>query len=227
MLDFVSSTHSINIREIQNHLNTQIGSRHYSYSTIYRVLKNEFGCRYLSLNPVHKDKNADQNKVYRRYISRLLLQSMSSDDILISIDEASFSSTTKRAHQWIMKNSVKSYRRIKKDSHKNISLVMVMSSRNVEGYIIVEGPINQVVFFTFLKNLIDSIRSRSYNYNNKVILFMDNFYAHKTPLIRSLMIETSAEVWFNSPYSPEINMIEYAFSTIKREYLQLRDSNLS
>lgn len=86
----------------------------------------------------------------------------------------------------------------------------------MEGASIIDGFMNQIIFYEFLVTIINKINSSDITKKKRIIFFMDNLYAHKTLLIQTLLIKYNVEIMYNAPYSPELNIAEYAFNHIKQ-----------
>lgn len=54
------------------------------------------------------------------------------------------------------------------------------------------------------------------NFNQRYIFFFDNAGVHKSQEIIDLLARFNAFALFNCPYSPYMNIIEFAFADIKR-----------
>ena len=66
--------------------------------------------------------------------------------------------------------------------------------------------------------MITSFKKTNRKINLKdVYIYMDNFTAHKTDLVRKSFTDLECNAIFAPPYSPEFNPIELYFSLLKRK----------
>jgi transposase len=82
-------------------------------------------------------------------------------------------------------------------------------------YKIVEGSVNGQIFLDFIKN------NREELYNKTLLL--DNARIHHNKDLKNYCIENNITLWYNAPYTPESNPIEYVFSL--GFYLQGKNEN--
>jgi len=72
-----------------------------------------------------------------------------------------------------------------------------------------DGPINGDCFKAYVKQvLLQTLKPGD-------IVIMDNLGSHKAKIIRQMIKEAGARLWFLPPYSPDLNPIEQTFSQIK------------
>jgi len=72
-----------------------------------------------------------------------------------------------------------------------------------------DGPINGECFKTYVKQvLVATIKPGD-------IVIMDNLASHKAKIIRQMIRNAGARLWFLPPYSPDLNPIEQTFAKIK------------
>jgi hypothetical protein len=89
--------------------------------------------------------------------------------------------------------------------HGHWSTTTILSSLRLDGStaaMVIEGATDRDVFEAYVQEvLIPSLRPGD-------IVVMDNLAPHKSPRIIAAIEAASAEVWFLSPYSPDLNPIE-------------------
>lgn len=72
-----------------------------------------------------------------------------------------------------------------------------------------DGPINGLCFKAYVEQvLLPTLKSGD-------IVIMDNLGSHKAKIIRKMIKQAGARLWFLPPYSPDLNPIEQAFSQIR------------
>jgi len=72
-----------------------------------------------------------------------------------------------------------------------------------------DGPINGQCFRAYVEQQLVPVLKHG------DIVIMDNLGSHKAAIIRQLINDAGARLWFLPPYSPDLNPIEQAFSKIK------------
>jgi transposase len=80
---------------------------------------------------------------------------------------------------------------------------------------IVEGSVNATVFEHFLIKLHEKLLPRTEAQGRKTTLIMDNASIHQTPSIQHFFEIYKYQTIYSSPYSPELNPIEYVFGFLK------------
>ena len=72
-----------------------------------------------------------------------------------------------------------------------------------------DGPINAICFKAYVEQvLVPTLKPGD-------IVIMDNLGSHKAKIIRQMIKQAGARLWFLPPYSPDLNPIEQTFSQIK------------
>ena len=92
----------------------------------------------------------------------------------------------------------------------NMTLLSSMSVEGMGPCLAVEGSTNAVVFETYLEKVLTPTLEPGQ------IVVMDNLSAHKGQRVRKLIEGRGCELLYLSPYSPDLNPIEEAFSKVKR-----------
>lgn len=72
-----------------------------------------------------------------------------------------------------------------------------------------DGPINGESFKAYIEQmLLPTLKAGD-------IVIMDNLGSHKAKIIRTMIQQAGARLWFLPPYSPDLNPIEQTFSQVK------------
>ena len=78
-----------------------------------------------------------------------------------------------------------------------------------------KGSVNQFSFTRFIENVI-KVTIQKYNIiKNDIIIFLDNASAHNSNYTLTSIRSTGVKIFFNSPYSPALNVIELIFGDFK------------
>jgi len=222
---FIEDKGIIDVNQIKKFIEKKTLRPSISVSTVTRLLKNNIGARFHTLPHIHKDKNCERNKIYRKFTAKVIMNNLASADIFLSIDETSFSSLNQKTRHWVLNSGQSKLRRTKYKDHKNITLILAISKERVEGFCLVKGSMNQLVFCEFLSGILYRIRTDRRTADAKVTIHLDNLYAHRTLLLKTIFIKYNVFVIFNPPYTPELNFVENAFNDLKREYLKEKNVN--
>jgi transposase len=93
---------------------------------------------------------------------------------------------------------------------KPTTLIAALGNRGMRCSTTVDGAVNREVFESFLEQvLIESLSPGD-------LVVMDNLSSHKGVLVRQLIESVGATVLYLPPYSPDLNLIELAFSKLKQ-----------
>ena len=92
----------------------------------------------------------------------------------------------------------------------SFSLVSAVSSRGLMRFMVVDGGVNSGVFIQFLKRLISGAK-------RKIFLIVDNGSARKSKKTKEFIasISDKLEIFYLSPYSPELNPDELVWNHLK------------
>ena len=92
---------------------------------------------------------------------------------------------------------------------KTTTFVAGLTTRSMVAPFVLGGPINRAAFETYVERvLVPEQRPGD-------IVVMDNLSSHKGPRTRALIEAAGARLLFLTPYSPDFNLIENAFSKLK------------
>lgn len=213
--DIIKQTKNINVEQLRDYLVQNNIVQYISTSSIRNALKIHMGAKYRLIKKNNLAKNTLKTIEYRRYVAESLINEFTSNTMIISIDETSFSSYSKKIYKWILPNNVMDLTPYQNHSSHNISLIVAVSQYKVEGYMLIEGSVNQITFFNYIYELVTILRRNPDSVNHNFILLLDNLNAHKTYLLKCLTVRLRVRILFNAPYSPEINFVENVFQRIK------------
>jgi len=133
-----------------------------------------------------------------------------SDSEIISIDETHFDNYINKNYGWGVKG-----KRIKRETYlkynTKYSVICAISNKKILNYKIVKGSVNGEIFNNFMMETI-----RKNNLENKHLL-LDNARIHHTKKLKESIKATTNKLFYNVPYTPELNPIEILFSKIKKD----------
>jgi predicted DNA-binding protein YlxM (UPF0122 family) len=161
-----------------------------------------------------KGSNTDINKKRRLAVVFKLMELREGNYELIFIDECGIGSKPLRTHGWSKSGEPCT----RQSFHKliNISCCAAITRRGVVCLEFSDKPFNHVSFSLFLQRLVKTIRQDNTLTNKKVVLFLDNVRFHKNTICLGILKGEGMFAMFNAPYTPQLNIIEYFFSDIKR-----------
>jgi transposase len=128
--------------------------------------------------------------------------------LLVFVDEMGANTSLFALRAWSRRGQ-RAYCSVPRNRGKNTTLLASMSAEGMGPSLAVTGAINTTVFEDYLEQvLLPHLRPGR-------IVVMDNLSAHKSERVRELIEGAGCQVLYLSPYSPDLNPIEEAFSKIK------------
>lgn len=128
---------------------------------------------------------------------------------LVYLDESGFERTTHRTHGWACKGQQIAGQRSGK-TRPRTSLLAGKCGKRLMAPVLFEGNTNAEWFNVWLEHhLFKELAPHS-------TLMMDNAAFHKTKETRELIHQAGHTLLFLPPYSPDFNLIEQDFATIKK-----------
>ncbi len=194
-----------------------------SYSCFRHAIKGVLGYNYQFVKNVPLEKNSNDNKIYRFWWVHSFLKHLLDDNIVISIDESSFSGYNRRARAWQLPNSTMNIEENFRTGCSNITLLLASCQKRIRGFYLVEGSIDSIIYLDFLQNLINSVRSQT-EPGKRIVVIMDNAMIHTNLIMSCLFKAQNIEVIYTAKYSPETHFIEHLFARIKHQIFNVLGS---
>lgn len=131
----------------------------------------------------------------------------------VYIDESGFAPTVTRRYAYAPKGQ-RVYGLSSGHRRPRISLIAARIGKTFEAPLLFEGTCNTTLFNAWLAQELCPLL------NDTHVVVMDNVPFHKSAKTHSLIHSTGATLLFLPPYSPDLNLIEHDFATLKklREY---------
>jgi transposase len=127
----------------------------------------------------------------------------------VFVDESSSNTSLAPLYGWA-RCGERAHQRVPRNWGKNITLLSSISKEQGMGAtFVVEGSTNGAVFETYLQDILCPTLNRGQ------MIVMDNLSAQKGEKVRELIEGEGCELLYLSPYSPDFNPIEGAFSKLK------------
>ena len=162
-------------------------------------------------------KNSTETKNYRAWFSYELIQALAAGKLIVSIDETGFSNYNNFESIWFHPNKITPQNFPTETDTSSMSLLLAVSQTGVEGFYVVCGSINEIIFLDFLRQLELSLKNKNVALQN-VVLTMDNARIHQSKLVRAFLVKKRLHTMFSPPYSPEVNFVENVFNKLKSTY---------
>jgi len=87
---------------------------------------------------------------------------------------------------------------------------------------LVEGGVDSSVYEHFLFRMLEAIRVNKNAANKRVVVLMDNATIHRHASVIATVMDMRAVLFFNPPYSPQLNPVEVFFKRVKAHISQRR-----
>lgn len=120
---------------------------------------------------------------------------------------------------WAKTNMVRLHGRIKRGQRlnaavpyghwKTMTFIAALRSDRIDAPFVLDGPINAASFQAYVRQVLAPTLSPG------DIVVMDNLSSHKGLAVRQAIRATGAKLFFQPPYSPDLNPIEQMFSKLK------------
>ena len=183
----------------------------FSFWTLYNYVK-KLSFSYKQIIYKIQNANAPKIKLLRKDVALRIMNAHITGFDFVYIDEVSFHIDLRIRKGWARKGTHQKISTVSKS--KNYSAIMAMDFNGIIALKILKGGVKGADFFLYIKELIESEQER-FN-SKKVILFMDNASIHKTKDFMKKLAKYQ-NILYNSPYTPQLNPIEFAFSKIKNK----------
>lgn len=102
----------------------------------------------------------------------------------------------------------------------NLTLLSGLRLTGIEAPMVIEGPVNTVVFETYVEQVLCPALVPG------DIVMMDNLSCHKGPRVELMIAQRGATILWLPPYSPDFSPIENAFSKLKTHLRQAKAQTL-
>ena len=87
---------------------------------------------------------------------------------------------------------------------------------------LVEGGVDSTVFEHFIFRMLESIRENERLSKKRVVVLMDNATIHRHANVIATVMKMRAVLFFNPPYSPQLNQVEVLFKRVKNHIRERR-----
>ena len=147
-----------------------------------------------------------------------IIPRLSDFEMVINVDESSFSRTTKLAHSWLKKGKPIKLNNIWYSS--STSLITAITSKGNAFAANTDGSVNSSIFLEFLKRLWWFIEEECRTKIDKCLFILDNAATHRSNNVIKYWQNRRISIAFIPPYTPELAPIEKYFSILKNMILR-------
>ena len=147
-----------------------------------------------------------------------IIPNLSKYDMLINIDESSFSRLTKLTHSWLKKGQPRKLMNI--GFINSSSLITAMTSNGKVFAASTNGSVNTSIFIEFLKKLKEFIEIHDRTTINRCMIILDNAVTHRSKKLQEYIKENNVRLAYIPPYMPELVPIEKLFAKLKHSVLR-------
>ena len=161
----------------------------------------------------------EMNRLTKQWFTIRILKSLDQFNVLINIDESSFSRLTKKNYSWIPKGKEQI---IKNISFYNLwSLIAAITSTGCVVVAKSDKLVTSKHFIGFLEKLLEFIRVREGVDIQRCLIILDNASVHRAKMTQQYMKTNGLNVAFIPQYSPELAPIEHYFSKLKQSVTEM------
>ncbi|KAG9120463.1 hypothetical protein FRC07_004043 [Ceratobasidium sp. 392] len=140
---------------------------------------------------------------------------------LVFVDESSVDRrTTYRGYGYARRNEP-AVRRAFRVRGARYSILPALTDKGIIALRVVKGSFTAASFREFIELCLDNMQPFP---ANRSVIVMDNCLIHKSPETLNMIVERGMRYIFLPPYSPDLNPIEFAFSSIKSKLRRDGDS---
>ena len=201
-------------------------TRAYRSMTIIRhIMINKLGIKYKRGLSRLIDYNEERQLWMKQWFAVKLSMLLKNFELLINIDESSFSRFTKKNYSWIPKGKAQVIKNI--CFRNSCSLVITITSSCSAIAAKSSGWVNSKLFIIFLKELIRFIKEIEQVEQQKVLILLDNASIHRSGKVKEILENENMNVAYIPQYSPELAPIEHYFSKLKQVVIgRSREKNI-
>jgi transposase len=166
-----------------------------------------------------------KQKILQSLFSVYLAKKLNKIDMLVNVDEATFSRNTKAHYSWLKRGKSCFISNISLKG--SISIISWIMTNGVSLSASVSGRINSKVFAEYLDKLFKYVETICQIPIRRIWLILDNCAVHRSKKIKEVLREKECHVWFLPQYSPELAPIEMYFGRLKKEVVKVGRDKLT
>ena len=220
-----SSCFSFTSKDVWLHLHQTLGVN-FSRSIIIKIMKEHWGLSYKKGKSRPVGMNISKKESLKIYFSIKVARHLSDFEMLINIDESSFSRSTKIDNSWLKRGTDCALMNIWYST--STSLITSITSAGEVFAVSTTGAVNSQMFIDFLKRLERFIQITTKTELQKCLIIMDNASIHRSHNTIEHWKSRRLSIAFIPAYTPELSPIEKYFARHKNIVLRMsRGRNLS
>ena len=162
--------------------------------------------------------NKKRQELLKCYFSISVIPMLSQTEVLINVDESSFSRTMITMYSWSKKGEDSELAKIWFSN--STSLITAISSSQKIFAIGTKGSVNSSLFLKYLKSLGKFIKVEWNVFIDRALIILYNVATHRSKKIIAFMKNWGWRLDFIPPYMPEMAPIEKYFGRLKKLVLR-------
>ena len=159
-----------------------------------------------------------QQQLLKCLFSAKIIPNLSKYDMLINIDESSFSRLTKLTHSWFKKGHSQKLMNI--GFINSSSLITVMTTNGKVFAASTNGSVNTSIFIEVLKKLKEFIEIHDRTAIDRFMIILDNAVTHRSKKLQEYIKENNVRLAYIPPNVPELTPIEKLFAKLKHSVVR-------
>ena len=207
-----SSTTPKILKEIEEHI-YKCSNVRVPIHLIRQYIKEKLGMSYKIGKSRPMLFDTERNMLIKWYFTVRIAHIIEGIDLIVNIDEASFSRSLKRNRSWLKRGVEDVITNIKYSG--SLSLISAITSSGSSFHATVSGWINSSLFMKFMVELTNFLKRHHGDELEKVLILLDNAPSHRAKTIKDYFKASETSVIFLPPYSPELAPVEKYFSILK------------
>ena len=215
--------YAFNSIEITNHINSKL-NKNYKPCFIRKLMKNELDLTFKKVKPRPNNVNFDILKASRQLFAVKYSQIISSDTLVINIDETSINRHIQISYSWSKKGIPKEAKNSPFTGSVNCMMAILWNGNWFS--LLSSTTSNSNKFDSFLDKLNYWLTANKIFQKKEVLILLDNWSIHKTAQIFQKFKEINYNVIFLPAYTPQFAPIEMWFSMIKRNLRQIYNGKI-
>ena len=185
---------------------------------ILQILKGSLGLSYKKRKSCPVDLSQNRQQLLKCLFSAKMSQYLSKYEILVNIDESSFSRRTKLDYSWQKKGQP--WKLINIGFRNSSSLISAMTTTGKVFVAITIGSVNTSVFIKYLSVLKKFTKAKEKKFLNKCLIIIDNAVIHRSKKLQEYVNENDIRVAYIPPYMLDLTPIERLFGKLKHSILK-------
>ena len=217
-----SIDYSFNAVEITKLINKKHQSD-YSWTLVRNLMKTDLNLSFKRVQPRPNSINLNRVKAIRQLFILKFLNEITTDYLIINIDETSINRHIRTNYSWCLKGTSKEV--VNSPFLGSLSMISSICTNGNWISFIVNNTIDWQKFMTYLDHLYKWLKAnKNFGFKN-IAIILDNWSIHKTQKVKIKLNKMFSKTIYLPPYSPQFAPIEMFFGIFKRNLRSKFNSN--